>query len=713
MQEFYSLMPGPEAIQKLNDLWVRVTDQLDSTISQSLVVGLGAKTLNVGVDKQFAIGQIVRITRTSDVSVFMQGTVTNYSRATGAMSVLVQGAQGSGTYTDWTVALAGGGQGPVGLQGPNGWSPILAAENDAERRVFKVVDWVGGAGVKPSVGSYIGSTGFVSTAALALDVRGGTGGVGPANTLTVGSVTQGSAAASVTGVAPNQVLNLVLPKGDAATVSVSSTVTGAPGSDASVTNVGTSADAELVFVVPRGNTGLTGTAATVLVEATNTVSPGTPAAVTNTGTSSAASLIFDIPQGDPGAVGDKGWSPILATVADGARFVHQIYDWTGGIGTKPAVGGYIGATGVVSDISLAINIRGAAGSGSGDVSGPSDATAGNLAVYADSTGKLLADGPAVSNFATAAQGAKADSAVQPDALGTSATLNAGVANGTATLDATGKVPSAQMPPIAITETFVVASQIAQLALTAQEGDVAVRTDLSKTYIKNSGTSGTMADWSELLAPGAPVQSVNGQTGTVSLTASDVGAKPAAYAPSASEIAGPINAATAKSTPVDADTFPLLDSADSNGLKKWTWANLKAAAKTYFDTLYVTLTGPQTLTDKTITSPTLDGAPVINGSLRSNVVAVPVLAIDCSAGNYFTKTINANSTFTFTNVPSSVCYSLTLELTHTSGTVTWPVAVKWPGDTAPSLITGKTHLFMFVTDSGTSRIHGAVLANYVN
>jgi hypothetical protein len=47
----------------------------------------------------------------------------------------------------------------------------------------------------------------------------------------------------------------------------------------------------------------------------------------------------------------------------------------------------------------------------------------------------------------------------------------------------------------------------------------------------------------------------------------------------------IDAASAKTTPVDADTMGLVDSAASNVLKKVTWANIKATLKTYFDTLY--------------------------------------------------------------------------------------------------------------------------------
>jgi hypothetical protein len=43
---------------------------------------------------------------------------------------------------------------------------------------------------------------------------GDVGGVGPANSLSIGTVTVGAAAATITGTAPSQVLNLVLQKGD-------------------------------------------------------------------------------------------------------------------------------------------------------------------------------------------------------------------------------------------------------------------------------------------------------------------------------------------------------------------------------------------------------------------------------------------------------------------------------------------------------------------
>ncbi len=86
----------------------------------------------------------------------------------------------------------------------------------------------------------------------------------------------------------------------------------------------------------------------------------------------------------------------------------------------------------------------------------------------------------------------------------------------------GLIPSSQLPAIAITSTQTAASQAAQLALTTQEGDVVVRSDEHKTYIRNAGTSGTMSDFTFLDSPADAVTSVNGSTGTVVLAKGDVG-----------------------------------------------------------------------------------------------------------------------------------------------------------------------------------------------
>ena len=112
--------------------------------------------------------------------------------------------------------------------------------------------------------------------------------------------------------------------------------------------------------------------------------------------------------------------------------------------------------------------------------------------------------------------------------------------------------------------------------------------------------------------------------------------------------------------------------------------------------------------------TLNAGLAVDGPYKQTAEAVSALDIDLATGNYFTKTINGNSTFTFSNPPASgTAGTFTLELTHTSGSVTWPTSVKFPLDTAPTLTTGKTHLFIFVTDDGGTRYRGAALADYVN
>ena len=96
-----------------------------------------------------------------------------------------------------------------------------------------------------------------------------------------------------------------------------------------------------------------------------------------------------------------------------------------------------------------------------------------------------------------------------------------VANGVAALDANGKISDSVLPPLAIGETFVVSSEADMLALTAQRGDICVRTDISKTYIKlNNNNPSTMADW-QLFYTSGEVISVNGETGAVVLDADDI------------------------------------------------------------------------------------------------------------------------------------------------------------------------------------------------
>lgn len=157
---------------------------------------------------------------------------------------------------------------------------------------------------------------------------------------------------------------------------------------------------------------------------------------------------------------------------------------------------------------------------------------------------------------------------------------------------------------------------------------------------------------------------------------------------------------------------------------------------------VTLSGVQTLSNKTLASPVVTGTPtgitathvglgnVDNTpdtnkpvstaqqtalNLKANLLA-PTLTglkevstalaannIDLALGNVFTKTIAGATTLTVSNVPASgTVGTLILELTSAgSAVITWPANSKWAGGTAPTLTAaGKDCLGMYVRDGST-------------
>ena len=97
------------------------------------------------------------------------------------------------------------------------------------------------------------------------------------------------------------------------------------------------------------------------------------------------------------------------------------------------------------------------------------------------------------------------------------TTQKGAVNGLAELDGSGLVPTHHLPALAITTTQVVNSQANMLALTAQIGDVAVRTDVNKSFILTATPATTLGNWQELLTPTDAVLSVDGSTGAISLS----------------------------------------------------------------------------------------------------------------------------------------------------------------------------------------------------
>lgn len=107
-------------------------------------------------------------------------------------------------------------------------------------------------------------------------------------------------------------------------------------------------------------------------------------------------------------------------------------------------------------------------------------------------------------------------------LGTAATKNVGTGAGNVVeVGSDGKIAESLLPAIAITDTFAVSNEKEMLALTAQVGDIAVRADVNKSFILKTAPASVAENWLELKSPDCKVISVNGKTGAVVLSTSDV------------------------------------------------------------------------------------------------------------------------------------------------------------------------------------------------
>lgn len=166
-----------------------------------------------------------------------------------------------------------------------------------------------------------------------------------------------------------------------------------------------------------------------------------------------------------------------------------------------------------------------------------------IAIAGDATGSATFDGSAGTSITVAlvASGVKAGtySKVTVDAkgrvtagsnlttadvggIGTAATKNVGTAAGNIPiLGSDGKLSDSVIPAIAISESHTVASEKEMLALAAQVGDIAIRTDGTGTWILKQTPASTLANWVQLKSPTDATTSVNGKTGNVILTTSDI------------------------------------------------------------------------------------------------------------------------------------------------------------------------------------------------
>ncbi|MFC1453548.1 hypothetical protein ACFLQL_00020 [Verrucomicrobiota bacterium] len=155
------------------------------------------------------------------------------------------------------------------------------------------------------------------------------------------------------------------PQGLSGTIIINSTSNSLPGSTAEVTNVGTLTNALLNFLIPAGSNGPTGATgatgdtgaigptgvtATITINSTSNSLPGSSAVVTNIGTSNNALLNFIIPTGSNGPTGAQGDQGIQGDKGD-----------TGDTGATGATGA-TGDTGLAATVDIAWTSNGAPGS---------------------------------------------------------------------------------------------------------------------------------------------------------------------------------------------------------------------------------------------------------------------------------------------------------------------------------------------------------------
>lgn len=123
----------------------------------------------------------------------------------------------------------------------------------------------------------------------------------------------------------------------------------------------------------------------------------------------------------------------------------------------------------------------------------------------------------------------------------------------------GQVPTSQLPAVALTKPSLATDRASLLAMDAQEGDVVVISSGADkgTYMLGSGDSKVFGSWVKLVSPDAPVQSVNGQSGTVNLDAANVGAAPTSHTHTVAQVTGLQSALNDKANTTTVNSRPAL------------------------------------------------------------------------------------------------------------------------------------------------------------
>jgi hypothetical protein len=118
----------------------------------------------------------------------------------------------------------------------------------------------------------------------------------------------------------------------------------------------------------------------------------------------------------------------------------------------------------------------------------------------------------------------------------------------------------------------------------------------------------------------------------------------------------------------------------------------------------------TFTTMTVTGEAALGIPVTTKAIP--IISSGTLTLNLSTANLFYVTLNEITSVVFSNAPTSPkVFSFMLQFAANGNTyaVTWPVGVKWPNSTPPTITTtnGKIDTFTFITHDGGTNWFGIV------
>lgn len=326
--------------------------------------------------------------------------------------------------------------------------------------------------------------------------------------------------------------------GAAATVDVGTTSTGAPGTDASVTNSGSTSAAVFNFTIPRGATGATGAtgakgdtgdpgaAATIAAGTTTTGAPGTNASVVNSGTSSAAVFDFTIPRGATGATGPAG-----AGVQTGgltgqflAKASNADYDttWlsiTGGLSYLGTWNASTNTPTLTSGAGTASSYYVVSVSGSTNLDGITDWVVGDWAIFNGTTWQKIDQ----TNLVTSVNGQTGTVVLDYADVGAPSTSGTG-ATGTWGIDISGNAATVTNG-VYTTGSYADPSWITSLATTKLSGTV-TNAQLANSSITINSTpvslGGSITIPSSMVYPGAGIPNSTGSAWGTSYTTTGTG-----------------------------------------------------------------------------------------------------------------------------------------------------------------------------------------------